>query len=172
MQNHRNEDGSYTWYITDEKGRSVPVTLPAGTYADGLEGIDNHSRDSDIRWDHLIDTAFELSKANAEKQGLPDPMTLLQSPEKSVEERVTGGDVTEKKEVIEVRKAVATLKPKFVEIYDKRYERYFTQVEIAKKEGKGKSTISMGEKKMQELVKEKLGEAGIDEAYFDKKHRK
>ena len=176
-KNHRNEDGSYTWYITDEKGRSVPVTIPAGTLANELEGIDIRSNSSDYTWNHLIDGNFAKGAAEDEDSdgnlGIAiNPMDSFVHPGLSVEERVIGVTVVESVAVIETRKAVSNLTAKQKDTYEKRYECDWTQEDVGKAEGKGKSTICMREKTLQQIVKEQLREVGIDETNIASKLRK
>ena len=175
-KNHRNEDGSYTWYITDEKGHSVPVTIPAGPLADGMEGIDTRSNSSDYTWNHLIDWEFYKEAKEGEdsdgNMGISvNPMDAFVNPGQSVEEQVIGVTVVESVAVVETRKAVSTLNQKLTDTYEKRYETDWTQEDAAKALGKKRSTIAMREKSIQQIVKEQLGQSGIDETIIVKKLR-
>ncbi len=176
-KNHRNEDGSYTWYITDEKGRSVPVTIPAGEMADGLESIDIRSNSSDYTWNHLIDWEFYKGASEDEDSdgnlGIStNPMDTFEHHGPSVEDQVVGIEIVESVAVIETRKAISKLTAKQRDTYEKRYECDWTQEDVGAVEGKGKSTICMREKTIQQIVREQLKQNGIDETNIRSKMQK
>ncbi len=176
-KNHRNDDGSYTWYITDSMGHSIPVTIPAGTLADELEGIDIRSNSSDYTWNHLIDREFyKGAKEDEDSDGnmgiSTNPMDAFEHHGLSVEEQVIGVEVYESVAVVETRKVVNTLKPKLKDTYEKRYETDWSQEDVAKAAGKSRTTITMREKSIQQVVKEQLGKDGIDESNIAEMLRK
>ena len=148
------ETNSLFYPITDKNGRPTYLEIPAGILADEIEDSYRRERNSDIRFDHLIDKKFEVKKSlyeNANEDSDLNPFENLKDQGASVEEMVLG-ERKQAKVMRTVEQAKSALTDRQRVALELRFEYNLTYEEI----GAVMSTSKQGAKKNVEGALKKL----------------
>ena len=156
MQNHRNEDGSYTYYVEDGSGVMIPVCIPKGYMADEIDKLDRKIRNGDIRWRYLNDVSI-YSCPFCDDEGFTY-LDMIPDNNVDVEAAAIQDEIEESQDTIKVREIIRTLPPKLQELFYYRYECHWRLIDIAKMDGKGRTAISMRDRKLKDIVEARLRE--------------
>lgn len=172
MQNQKNPDGSYTYYIIDGNGIEIPVIIEPGCLADEMGEMDRLEKNQEDYIRQNRDERFEKMRrcySDPNEDYDRDPLDSIPDLKVSIHEQAFGTTEMERYEVIAVRRVVKTLSDSRKSLFDQRYIQDISQSDIARAEGVTRAAVNKRDQKLREEVRRKLAEIGITEEFFDRR---
>lgn len=174
MHNHKNPDGTYTYYIINGDGHEIPVIVEPGELADEMGEMDRIERNQNDYWHQNRDERIEKIRrqsGNPDQESDGDPLETIPDRKASVHDLAFPDIKEDDRVIIAVQHVIKTLSEPRRILYDQRYVQNIKQSDIARTEGVSREAVRKRDQKLRDEVKRKLAEMGITEDFIDRRKR-